>query len=326
MNHDVKLQTKSSLSKPDQQPLRLVYIAGVARSGTTVLDNVLGNHPLIQSVGELARLPSDAWLQNFEHYCACGERSKNCPFWVAVQQAWCNSNGNIAIPKYIELQNKVEKFRQWPLLLCQSWQSTRTFQAYAEQTVLLLKAIQMVSGCAIIVDSSKGLERALALSLIPDIDMKIIQLVRDPRGVVWSHKKAFTKDLKHGLPRDIRSQPAWRATLYWCRMNLQTDWLRRRVGPEKSMLVRYEDFMLQTLPVLQKIGNFIGVDLLSVQQAIKQEEKLHFGHTIAGNRVRMQGELRLRFDQDWLRHLSPRDRRVTEIMSGWLMARYGYKP
>jgi hypothetical protein len=192
--------------------------------------------------------------------------------------------------------------------------------------LMLLKAIQMVSGCATIVDSSKGLERAFALSLIPDIDLKVIQLVRDPRGVVWSHKKAFRKDLENGLPRDIRPQPAWRAVLYWCRMNMQADWLRRRLGPEKAMLIRYEDFMQQTQPVLQKIGDFIGIDLSNVEQAVRRGEKLSFGHTIAGNRVRMKGELKLKFDQEWIHKLPSQDRRMTEILSGWLMSRYGYQP
>ena len=309
--------------KSDQEPLRVVYIAGVGRSGSTVLDSVLGNHTEIQSVGELSRLASDAWVQNF--YCSCGKRSQECPFWVAVQQAWCDADSASRIQEYIETQSKVEQFRQWPFLLQNSWHNTQIFQVYAQQTVRLLQAIQLVSGCTTIVDSSKGIERAFALSLIPEIDLKIIQLVRDPRGVVWSHKKAFARDLENGLPRDIPPQPAWRAALYWCRMNLQADWLRRRVGPEKGLLVRYEDFMLHTLPVLQKIGDFIGVDLENVQRVIDEGEKLYFDHTIAGNRVRMKGELKLKYDQEWLQKLPPRDRRVTEILSGWLMARYGYK-
>lgn len=323
MTHEVELQTMASLMKSDQEPIRVVYIAGVGRSGSTVLDSVLGNHPVIQSVGELARLANDAWIHNF--YCSCGNRSSDCPFWSAVQQVWCDSNGAISVSGYIAVQNQIEQLRRWPLLLRDSWRSGPTFQAYAGQTLLLLKAVQLVSGCKVIVDSSKGLERALALSLIPGVDIKVIQLVRDPRGVVWSHKKAFTKDLQSGLPRDIHPQPAWRAALYWCRINLQADWVRQRLGPERTMLVRYEDFMLETLPVLQKIGGFIGVDLSNVQRVVDKGEKLYFGHTIAGNRVRMKGELKLKFDQEWLQNLPPRDRRTTEILSGWLMRRYGYE-
>src|ERR1041384_193097 len=156
MTSDVEFQTKSSLSKHDQQPLRLGYISGVARSGSTVLDSVLGNHPLIQSVGELARLVSDGWMNNF--YCSCGKPSQECPFWVAVHQAWCSLNGSVSIQEYIETQNKVEQIHQWPFLLREHWKSTQTFRAYTEQTLVLLKSIRTVSGCPIIVDSSKGLE------------------------------------------------------------------------------------------------------------------------------------------------------------------------
>lgn len=323
MTHDLETQPKNSLMKSHSGALRVVYIAGVGRSGSTVLDSVLGNHPLIQSVGELSRLASDAWVQNF--YCSCGRRSSDCPFWAAVRQAWCDANGRITIQEYIEIQNEVERFRYRPLLLREGLKNSPTFQMYTEQTVTLLKAIQSVSGCTTIVDSSKGVERAFALSLIPEIDLRIIQLVRDPRGVVWSHKKAFTRDLQNGLPRDIHPQPAWRAALYWCRMNMQADWLRRRLGPEKGLLVRYEDFMLDTLSVLRKIGNFIGIDLENVERAIDGGEKLYFDHTIAGNRVRMKGELRLKYDQEWREKLPVRDQRVTELLTAWLMARYGYK-
>jgi hypothetical protein len=102
--------------------------------------------------------------------------------------------------------------------------------------------------------------------------------------------------------------------------------LRRRLGPEKSLLLRYEDFMLNTPSALQTIGSFIGVDLENVQHTINDGGKLYFDHTIAGNRVRMKGELKLKYDQEWRQKLSARDQRMTEILTGWLMARYGYKP
>lgn len=323
MTYDLKTKPSNSLMNSRPESLRVVYIAGVGRSGSTVLDSVLGNHPLIRSVGELSRLSSDAWIHNF--YCSCSQRAEDCPFWSAVHQSWCNLKGTISVQKYIEIQNEVERFRLKSLLYPKGWKNSPSFQIYARQTVLLLKSIQMVSGCTTIVDSSKGLERAYALSLIPNIDLKIIQLVRDPRGVVWSHKKAFTRDLQNGLPRDIRPHPAWRAALYWCRMNLQADWVRQQVGPERAMLIRYEDFMLHTRTVLQRIGSFIGVDLENIQRRIDEGEKLYFNHTIAGNRVRMKGELSLKYDQEWRQNLSSRDRRVTELLTGWLMASYGYK-
>lgn len=324
MNPDIELQTKSSLLKSQEERLCVVYIAGVGRSGSTVLDSALGNHPYIQSVGELSRLANDAWIQNL--YCSCGKRSHECPFWMAVYEAWRAAKGKVSVQEFVETQNNVEQFRHyWPGFVRENWKKTQSFQTYAEQTLHVLKAIQQISGCSTIVDSSKGVARAYALSLIPEIDLRVIHLVRDSRGVVWSHKKKFMKDMQNGLPRNIEAQPVWRTALYWCRMNLEADWLRRQLGSERSLFVRYEDFMTQTLSVLQKIGDFIGTDLTDVQRVINEGGKLYFDHTIAGNRVRMKGTLELKFDQEWKQHLSPRDRRVTELLSGWLMARYGYK-
>lgn len=324
MKPDLEIPAKSSRSNSHEKRLSVVYIAGVGRSGSTVLDSVLGNHSLIQSVGELSRLPGDAWIENF--YCSCGKRSQECPFWDAVHNTWHASNGSVSAQELVEVQDKVEQFDGWPFMVRPRWRRTQTFKMYRDQTLLILRAIQKTSGRSVLIDSSKSIGRAFALSLIPEIDLRVIQLVRDPRGVVWSHKKKFTRDLQEGLPRDIRSKPAWRAALYWCRQNLKAERLRRSLGPRQALLVRYEDFMLQTLPVLQRIGDFIGVDLTDVQSDINEGRKLRFDHTIAGNRVRMKRALELSFDQEWREKLSPVDRRVTEILCGWLMTRYGYSP
>ncbi|MFM8322666.1 MAG: sulfotransferase family protein [Chloroflexota bacterium] len=304
-------------------PIRLTYIVGTGRSGSTVIDSFLGNHPSIQSVGELARLLNDAWTNDY--YCSCGKRSSSCTFWSAVHQGWCELNGGVTVEQYAGLQSRFEQLRRWPFLSRERWKDSEDFQSYAKQTRLLLRAIQNTSGCKMIVDSSKGVERAYALAQIPGIDLRVIHLVRDPRGVVWSHKKAFKKDLRGGLPSDIEPEPTWRAALYWCRLNLQAEWLRKYLGKDRSVLVRYEDFMQHTRPVMEQVGRLMDVDFEPLLQVTEQDGTFNFSHTIAGNRVRMKGQLRLKFDEEWREKLETRDRRITEALSGWLMARYGYR-
>ena len=41
--------------------MKVVYIMGLWRSGSTLLDIVLGNHQSIESVGELRNLPIVGW-------------------------------------------------------------------------------------------------------------------------------------------------------------------------------------------------------------------------------------------------------------------------
>ncbi len=63
------------------------------------------------------------------------------------------------------------------------------FARYAEYTGALFNAIADLSGADVIVDSSKSPARALALSRTPGLDVRMLHLVRDVRGVAYSLRK-----------------------------------------------------------------------------------------------------------------------------------------
>src|SRR5690554_2882613 len=60
-------------------PVRVIYIAGYGRSGSTVLAAVLGSHPEIVSAGELAAA-ADEWFDP-ARCCSCGRPYAGCEFW-----------------------------------------------------------------------------------------------------------------------------------------------------------------------------------------------------------------------------------------------------
>ncbi|HEY7466153.1 MAG TPA: sulfotransferase, partial [Dehalococcoidia bacterium] len=66
----------------DTQPIDVVFIAGAGRSGTTLLDRLLGSTPGAYSGGELDRV----WgvLDQPERLCSCGRHPRACDFWTAV--------------------------------------------------------------------------------------------------------------------------------------------------------------------------------------------------------------------------------------------------
>jgi hypothetical protein len=45
-----------------EKPVRVLKIMGLGRSGSTILDIVLGNHPQIESVGEVGNLIRTGWI------------------------------------------------------------------------------------------------------------------------------------------------------------------------------------------------------------------------------------------------------------------------
>ena len=48
------------------------------------------------------------------------------------------------------------------------------------------------------------------------------------------------------------------------------------------------------------------------------------GHQIAGNRLRMQGAVRLRGDSEWTQAMPVADRDACWRLAGWYARRYGY--
>ena len=170
-----------------KKPIRVIYIIGMGRSGSTLLNIILGNHSEVESFGDLIDLTRYGWLNS--EFCACGKGANDCPFWSRVQHDWI-TQASISIAEYVALQNTFEHVRNLPRLCIEKVKQSPKYQLYAEHTLLLLNAIRAVSGKPFIADASKTPGRAFVLSLMPGIDLRVIHLVRDVRGVVFSKKKS----------------------------------------------------------------------------------------------------------------------------------------
>ena len=303
-------------------PIRVIYIMGTGRSGSTVLDTVLGNHSQIESVGELTNLPKSAWING--EYCACGERGNECPFWEKVKLNWMQRCGVKDISGYVTLQSKFERFRSWPRLFRERINLSAEFQVYSVQTQALFEAIQAVSGKSIIVDSSKSPVRAFALSQMSGIDLVLIHLVRDGRGVAYSLSREIKKDLAKGVQNYLAPKPIWRTALFWIITNLQSEWMRRQVGVGHYVLVRYEDFVQKPREILLRIGVLARVNLSSLADTLDAGEAMVVRHTIAGNRVRMKSKIRIRLDETWKTKFTLKQSKLFWNIAGWLMQRYSY--
>ena len=66
----------------DTDPVRVLYVAGTGRSGSTLVSTILGHLPGVFSAGELRFL----WLRGVtqDQMCGCGARFSACPVWVDV--------------------------------------------------------------------------------------------------------------------------------------------------------------------------------------------------------------------------------------------------
>jgi hypothetical protein len=327
-------------------PLRVLEIAGLGRSGSTILDIVLGNHPHIESVGEVGNLTLNGWisresLQGIDPnkrrvpICTCGKRldvlyvdtpEEACPFWSRVRREWVERADPESIETYPKLQNDFELKRRWPRLLYEKRRQSASFRSYARLTRAFFESIRAVSGKPLIVDSTKSPVRAFAHSLVPGIDLYVVHLVRDGRGVIASRRKTFKKDLRAGIMWDHEGYPMWRTIVRWIGLNLAAEWVCTRLGPKKSMRLRYEDFVADPKGALERIGSLIELDLSEVADAACSGKPMQAGHNIGGNRTKKSEIITLRPDaQEWRAALSPTEQRLSWTLMGWLMRRYGYK-
>ena len=305
---------------------QVVYIAGAGHSGSTVLDIALGNHPEIVSVGELHKLHRSGWKTAENRRCSCGEAVHECPRWSAIRESWESRVGGDRLDEYIALQRRYESsFRCWPRLKRESRSRSAAFERYLDLSAALFEAIVEVTGKPAVADSSKKPNRAFALAQSDRLEMKVLHLIRDGRGVVWSQLKPRKQDVEGGIPVDHASAPSWRTSSRWAFRNLECDWLARRLGPDHVTRVSYEHFTRDPRAAMDALGAFLGRDLGRLGADLAAGEKMSVVHLVAGNALRMGGGMVLRPVSDWTSRLSSRDQRVFWTLAGWLARRYGYE-
>jgi Sulfotransferase family len=330
-----------------EAPVKVLYILGAGRSGSTILDIVVGNHPDLQSTGELANLVRTGWvggdtLGGIERrrlripICTCGKRldipeiedpAEACPFWSSVRREWVRRVGpRDDIESYPALQDEFEKFTRWPRLLRERLRPSPRFQSYARLTRAFFESIRAVSGKPVIVDSTKAPSRAFALSMVPGIDLRVAHLVRDARGVMSSRRKTLRKDVEAGIEWTQESRPIWETAVVWVLFNLISEWVCVQVGADRAVRLRHEDLYEDTGGELDKIGLLTESDLRGVAAAASSGKTMQVGHNIGGNRMRKSESVTLKPDpQEWRSALSASEQRLSWALMGWLMRRYGYK-
>ena len=298
---------------------KVLYIAGDGRSGSTLLNIALGNHDQVLAMGELCNV--HRFVLGQENWCSCGLPVSDCDFWQSVEQRLlCRDSAGTS-----GLQQRFESNRAallWP------WWHYRRRQAesfeYRSRLREVLKAVADVSRASLIVDASKLPGRAMALSLMPDVEFYLVHLVRDARALVWSRSKSWKQDLSQGIEADVPARSTSLVCANWCKANLLTTWVRRRIPKHRSIRLRYEDFATNPVDSLRRIGQLVQLDFTAVAERLQAGVPLEKGHTGSGNRMRMQ-EVKLKPDFGWTQNIPQRTEAITWALTGQIMRRYGYQ-
>lgn len=303
---------------------RILFIGGYGRSGSTLLDLLLGQIDGFVSVGEMRYIWE--WGLRDNLLCGCGEPFLSCPFWTEVLREVFGSISNIDPERMIRLKRHVERTPNVLCVLAPQLLAPRHNQEYDEYSQImqrLYKAILAVSGARIVVDSSKHPSRGLLVSSMETTELNTIHLVRDCRAVVYSwQKKCVRPEVQVGTQHMDR-HGLWRCVGHWLGHNRLVASLRTQSNV--YLFIRYEDLVAKPQETLQKIVGSIGEAATDFAFFEPGEVRMKINHTVAGNPMRFaKGSMRIKLDDEWKSKLSRTKQFLVTSLTWPQLVRYGY--
>jgi Sulfotransferase family len=307
--------------------IRVVNIVGTTRSGSTLVELLLGQLPGFVDVGELRYLWFRRLVKDGNMLCGCGVLLRECPFWEQVGEAAFNGWDQLDRTEVLNLARAVERERYLPLLVQpRAWPSyERKLQEYAALLERLFQAIQAVSGARVVVDASKLLSHAFVLRHVERLDVASLHIVRDCRGVAFSWAKHVARPETVG---GVSYMPRFRPS------SVAIRWLYDNAGAhllaglgDRGAFMRYETFVEAPQKELARVLSLLGERDASeaLDRLVQDEVALEPTHSVSGNPMRFRtGNVPVKLDDQWRRDMPRRDRRVVTFLAWPLLRAYGY--
>lgn len=306
-----------------EKRVKVLYIAGLSRSGSTILGDTLGQIDGWFHVGEIRYIWDRGIIENRK--CGCYSPFRDCSFWNDVLSRGFGGTDHIDPHEMFRLRESLRS-RHISLYREDTLRAhvTRGMYRYLDALGKLYNSISMVTEARIIVDSSKFPSYAYLLDLLPEVDLFIVHLVRDPRAVAYS--VAFRKKVNPatgGANLMARISPL-RSSLLWGAWNyiIWSKWAER---PSSYCLLRYEDFVRSPRKCIEKLIAFLGQTDVRLPFLQGHEVTLAPNHSVSGNPSRFEtGTITLREDEEWRQRMPVLQKvLVTGLTMPWL-EQYNY--
>jgi len=303
----------------------LIYIVGPGRSGSTLLDLLLNNHPQIQSLGEFHRLT--LFARTNQDPCTCGKRILQCPFWQSVQQA---AQKKLKVGPDVPLittldpmirpdavSSFVNVLQLFSLYLgnlslhrLSNIMGGRPHSEAVKNFYFWYDTIRQVTGSQIIVDSTKEPRRLKLLYLHAPRRMKIISMVRDGRAVVASWLRRNPHRSMEILAKS------------WIAARRRTTWMLMSIPKENMMVVKYEALCRNPKGVMQNVCSFLEVPFMQRVLTLRKD----ISHNISGNPMRFRkSEFKIELDERWQTELKEEELKTFANIAGSWNRKLGYE-
>lgn len=322
----------------------VAYILAASHSGSTLLAMLLNSHPEICSVGEL-KVGALGDLDNY--LCSCRRKIVACPFWSQVREEMHKADEDFELDNpgtdIRVTDNKLlrtllspmvrgrllETIRDTLLTLLPAWHKHLT--NIQKRNRCLLAALVRLSDASVIADSSKVGVRLKYLLRDEKIEVRVIRLIRDGRGVALTYinpgefADATAANRRNGGTgkANMHATPGMsEAANEWLRANKEGQIIKRILGDEQYLEIRYEDLCTYTEETINSVYEFLGV-APTASHIIRNIDKVE--HHIVGNGMRLDDDHTIILDERWKDELSQAQIAEFNAVAGALNAEYGYQ-
>jgi hypothetical protein len=309
---------QSSLS--GEPRLRVGYLAGSGHTGSTLLALFMDCHPQIVSVGETAMKSAVRSPSKPAQLCSCGRSISECGFWGRVFESVSRTGHELNAAKWSNDYRYESPLLHLALSRYSSVRSVRTLQNIAgrllpfhrarvrrtnEVNVAFIRSVLQVAGADVFFDASKGPMRLRHLLGIPELELRVVRLIRDVRGFCSSAKR--------------RGQAIEQAASAWNnRHRVLTD-ITKTVPEDRLMSLRYEDLCEDPFRRLKELQRFLQVEEKDPPEVVASHD-----HHVLGNRIRRHGAIRIRPADDWSKSLTATEIREVLRIAGRTNEQFGY--
>jgi len=313
----------------------VIYIASDVRSGSTLLDNLLSNHPDVASVGELRHLSShtnktgvgEAW----DWVCTCGYEIKECDTWREVWDLYEERHERPFLDT--DTYADVEYRRIWfhPVILLSLFSPIRSIsrklkdlgfnngrlEEIGKECFRIYSAFSDAMGVNNVVDSSKIAEQLQAILVAQqnEVDVKLIHIVRDGRAVVYSK-------LQRAEQYNQKNFSVLSAITGWVVNNMQIQALYPAIDEENVVRLHYEDLCNHTQSTMEHLCDFLEISFNANMLQLSRDNK----HNIAGSphRFSWDNETEIQLDERWRENLTFPYRLLYFLLAGIYHKCIGY--
>ena len=262
--------------------MKIIYIGGYGRSGSTLLDIILGQSKYIESGGEIVHAQIDIKKNRI---CTCNKSSEKCSVWSKV----VNKIGSETDTGYHHLYG----FDNYSLLiksLMPWYEPAKNVTDYYKKVNRVIY-FSLIQNGEYLVDSSKtarnAASRPFALRRYANVDIYFIHIIRNPISVMKSLLSGKNSNLELIINGNeyyhlIMCLLSWPIANYYALLN------RIIIGKEKSCVIFFEDLITNPEHSISEIEHILNINLSDVKDYIRNGGEQQPLHILSGNRMRME--------------------------------------